>query len=265
MSLDNRTWLNRVRLSPVQKRLDDLRGIGRNHFMLRVGDMTLGYCYLRKNACSSFKQMFLDLSPAAEARETDARPIDFMRAHHRMRESDLARCDHMVIVYRDPVQRFMSMFRNKFIATKGATDILDNFTRLEGQPPDSASFRQVVTRYLQHDLARLDRHLQPQAIHLRRTIYTDVVAIDNLHARMTAILGAPIADRYFKRPVNRSSDISLRPVQGAADLPVSALRALYHDEGYSPDDDSFLAEDLRAALRDRYAADYEMIARIEAG
>lgn len=264
MNLDNRTWLNRTGLSPVQKRLDDLRGIGRNHFMLRVGDVTLGYCYLRKNACSSFKQMFLDLSPAADTRDPDARPIDFMRAHHRMEEADLARCDHMVIVYRDPVQRFMSMFRNKFIAMKGATDILDNFAHLEGQSPDGASFRQVVMGYLQHDFALLDRHLQPQAIHLRRAIYTDVVAIGALHARMTVILGPHIADRYFMRPVNRSSDIALRPVQGAADLPVSALRHLHQDKGYSPDDDSFLTADLRRALHDRYATDYRMIARIEA-
>lgn len=265
MSLDNRTWLNRAGFSPVQKRLDDLRGLGRNHFMLRVGDVTLGYCYLRKNACSSFKQMFLDLSPASDRRDPNVRPIDFMRAHHRMSEADLSGCDNMVIVYRDPVQRFMSMFRNKFIAMKGATDILDNFTHLEGQLPESASFRQVVMHYLQHDFAQLDRHLQPQAIHLRRAIYTEVVAIGELHTRMTAILGASIADRYFKRPVNRSSDIALRRVQGAADLPVSALRSLYHDEGCSPDDDSFLTDDLRAALHDRYVADYQMIARIEAG
>ena len=258
---DNRTLINKVGLSGLQKRLDDYRGQGRQHFAINVGDQRLGYCYIRKNACSSFKRMFLDLAPAKYERRADERPIDFMRRHHLMTESDLAQCDRLVLVYRDPVQRIMSMFRNKFIAVNGAVDIHRNFERLEERRADEITFRYFVERYLQRDFHQVDRHVQPQSVHMRRAVYTDVIPVKKLHEGMTEVLGPEIADRYFQRPVNRTSDIELRHVAGASELPLAHVRQVFEEQGFMPDNESFLPADLKGRLKARYASDYGMIER----
>ena len=258
---DNRTLINRVGMPGLQKRLDDYRGQGRNHFSLRVGDRLIGYCYIRKNACSSFKRMFLDLSPSENERKSGERPIDFMRRHHVMSDRDFEKCDRIVFVYRDPVERIMSMFRNKFIAVKGAEDIQRNFERLEKQSADDVTFRNFVESYLQRDFGKLDRHIQPQSVHLRRAVYSDVIHVEHLYDRMKDVVGSEVADKYFQRPVNRTSDIELRNVTNASDIPIRQIRQIFSEDGYMPDNDSFLPSDLRASLNARYATDYAMIAR----
>ncbi|KJZ18500.1 sulfotransferase family 2 domain-containing protein [Loktanella sp. S4079] len=257
---DNRTLINKVGLAPLQTKWDRLRGQGRNHFALRVNDRLLGYCYIRKNACSSFKRMFLDLSPAQADRRPDERPIDFMRRHHVMHEADFDQCDHLIVVYRDPVERIMSMFRNKFIAVNGAEDIHRNFVALEGREPVNASFRYFVERYLQRDFKRLDRHVQPQSVHLRRAVYTDVIPVKGLYDHMINVVGPELAGQYFKRPVNRTSDVKLVDFPGAADMPIRDIRQEYAVHGHMPDDASLLSLSLRQTLEQRYAVDYAMIA-----
>ncbi|SDF17956.1 sulfotransferase family 2 domain-containing protein [Limimaricola pyoseonensis] len=256
--LDNRTLLDKTGLAGLQRGIDRARGVGRNHFMIEIAGRRLGYCYIRKNACSSFKRMFLDLAPPDLPRRPDERPIDFMRRHFRMTPEDFERCDHLVLVHREPLARLLSMFRNKFVAETGAQDITRSFERLEGRPAAQASFRDFATRYLARDFARIDRHVLPQRLHLARAVYTDVIPISDLHDRMAAILGPDLAARYFARPVNRSSHVPLVAMPGAAERPVAELRRLYAETGTMPDDDSLLPPDLRARLLARYAMDRDL-------
>jgi hypothetical protein len=259
---DNRTPIVRAGMPGLQKRLDDLRGLGRNHFCLQVGDLKLGYCYIRKNACSSFKKMFLDLSPPENARRPDERPIDFMRRYHRMSEQDLGQCDHLIFVYRDPKKRVLSMFRNKFIACTGAEDIHRHYERSENRKPEDTSFRDFVQSYLHKSFKTLDRHVLPQKMHLRRAVYTDVIPMETLHAHMTGVLGADLADKYFRRPVNRTSDIPLRPLPDAAERPIKEIRQIFLDQNFMPDDASLLPADLDALLTARYDMDYDIIRQV---
>jgi len=261
--LDNRTIATKTGLFGLQRRLDDLRGQGRNHFHVTVQGKRLGYCYIRKNACSSFKKMFLDFSPAENQRIPNERPIDFMRRHHRMTDQDFGRCDHMILIYRDPVRRVMSMFRNKFIAQNGAIDIQRSFEKLEGCSAEQKSFRYFVESYLQRDFKQLDRHVLPQSVHLRPTVYTDVFPVEKLHEGMTQVLGADLADKYFQRPVNSTSDVQLSDLEGAADMPIADIRRIYAQEGYMPTTDSLLTADLKAKLIARYASDYDVIDRVK--
>jgi len=55
------------------------------------------------------------------------RPIDFMIEHHLMRSSDAAKCDRIVFVYRDPVKRLVSLFKNKFIMKDGHEDLFRRY------------------------------------------------------------------------------------------------------------------------------------------
>lgn len=259
MMFDNRTALDRAGLGSLQQRLDALRDIGRNHFGLEIDGRMIGYCYIRKNACSSFKKMFLDCSPHRAQKHPDQRPIDFIRQYHRLAPGALAACDRVVFAYRDPAERTLSMFRNKFIAQTGATDISASYTRMTGQPPQEATFRSFTQAYLGHRFSRLDRHVLPQRMHLQRVRYTDAIPVQDLHAGMCRVIGPELADRYFLRPVNRTSDVPLRPMPDAADRPVRELREIYAREGCMPDNASLLPASVAARLRKRYAMDHEII------
>ncbi|NDW01864.1 sulfotransferase family 2 domain-containing protein [Salipiger sp. PrR002] len=247
----------------LQRRLDVARGIGRNHFGLEIAGRKIGYCYVRKNGCSSFKKMFLECSPHRAELQAEERPIDFMRRHHRLKSADLRGCDHLIFVYRDPVQRTLSMFRNKFIARSGAEDIHQSFERTIGKPVERATFRDFVTGYLSRDFSTLDRHVLPQRTHLQRALYTDVLPVSEIYAGMCRILGPAVAARYFLRPANSTFHVPHREVSAAADRPIRDLVALHDQEGCMPDDASLLPDDLASQLRARYAMDYEIIAAMQ--
>lgn len=259
MIFDNRTAIDKAGLGRLQRRFDAVRGIGRNHFGLEIGGRMIGYCYIRKNACSSFKKMFLDRSPQRALKRPDQRPIDFIREHHRLTPAALAACDRVVFAYRDPAERTLSMFRNKFIAQTGAADISASYARIAGQPPQDATFRSFTERYLGRRFARLDRHVLPQRLHLQRVCYTDAIPVQDLHAGMCRVIGQELADQYFLRPVNRTSDVPLRPVPDAAGRSVQELREIYARDGYMPDNASLLPAGVADRLRRLYAMDYDII------
>ncbi|WP_238370331.1 sulfotransferase family 2 domain-containing protein [Heliomarina baculiformis] len=261
--LDTRTSLNRNGLSRLQNGLDKFMGLGRNHFCLDVNRKKIGYCYIRKNGCSSFKKMFLEQSPHGYDPASQKRPIDFIRMNHLMEDSDFATCDHVVLVYRDPVKRMLSLFRNKFILCSGADDLFANYERVTGTAPLDASFRSFVMDYLHQPWAALDRHALPQRYHLRRAVYTDVMPVEKIYNRMIGVVGQSMADKYFRRPVNRTSDVERVEMEGADVMPVEALREHYAQRHVLPDDASLLGENLSEVLKDRYQMDFEFIARFE--
>ncbi|MCF6430610.1 sulfotransferase family 2 domain-containing protein [Leisingera sp. MMG026] len=259
---DNRTAMDKAGLGRLQQRFDAVRGIGRNHFGLEIGGRMIGYCYIRKNACSSFKKMFIECSPHRALKRQDQHPIDFIRQYHRLAPGALAACDHLIFAYRDPSERTLSMFRNKFIAQTGASDISASYTRIAGQPPEAATFRSFIEGYLGRRFAQLDRHVLPQRMHLQRVCYTDAIPVQNLHAGMCRVIGPELADQYFLQPVNRTSDVPLQPVSDAADRPVQELREIYAREGCMPDNASLLPVGVAARLRKLYAMDYDIIGTV---
>ncbi|MCA0997315.1 sulfotransferase family 2 domain-containing protein [Alloyangia pacifica] len=256
---DNRTAFDKIGLSALQRRLDLARGLGRNHFGLEIEGRKIGYCYVRKNGCSSFKRMFLECSAHRADLRDDERPIDFMRRYHRLTSAELAACDNLIFVFRDPVQRMLSMFRNKFIAGSGAEDIRRSYEKTTGKPVETATFRDFITDYLSRDFALLDRHVLPQRTHLQRALYTDVLPVSDLYQGMSRVLGAEMAAKYFLRPANSTFQVPLLEMPGAADMPVGALVRHFEQEGSMPDDASLLPSKLARRLRALYAMDYGII------
>lgn len=260
---DNRTFLDRSGFGLGQKMLDRLRRQGDLHFVCKIGDLTLGYCYIRKNACSSFKRMFLDMAPAVFDPRSGERRIDFMIRHHMMRSADAPTCDRIVFVYRDPVERIVSLFKNKFIMRDGHEDLFRSYADVMNEDPDKASFRRFVMDYLRSDFRSLDPHVLPQAWHLKRFRYTDAVPIDALHARMGLILGDMLANQYFAKPVNATAS-SKAALLGAVDFSAKDLARIFSEEHVMPRDVDLLDAALRTRLMTLYAVDVAMIRSIEA-
>lgn len=263
MNFDNRTSLNRLGLGFAQRLLDRTRKQGELHLICRAGDITLGYCYIRKNACSSFKRLFLDMGDIPYEPQQWPRKIDYMISHQMLRSRDAHRCDRMVFVYRDPVERVISLFKNKFIMRDGHEDLFRTYAALAGEDPQDTTFRNFVQNYLSADFRKLDLHVLPQAWHLKRFNYTDAIPITDLHARMCAVLGSEMAGAYFKQPVNATHKTNSPIIPGGAKISARDLAETYAASREMPADESFLDDELTARIRSLYVDDIHMIDQIE--
>jgi len=237
-----------------------------SHFGITVGGTSIAYCYIRKNACSAWKRLFMEESPVPFERSVWRREIEFMAAHHGLRSvAEIERHDRRVVVLRDPVERYVSAFVSLMIAhTPPPTRHLRNRVgRMLGMPVEEASF----DLFLAHQMptaegrrGRIDKHFWPQAWHLAPTSYTDVIDIDRLAPAMRALLGDEIGGRYFDRPVNATAITPTYDDPEAASLPARLLRERYRETGRLPGKASFLGAGRAEAIRAAYAEDDSLYA-----
>lgn len=244
----------------------DLRGtpdcIGSRHFWIAHNGRSIGFCYIRKNACSAFKALVLRESPHRDALDPALPEFRFLRAHHTAKLGRLARCDHVILVVREPVGRLVSAFRNKFVQGAGNDSLFASFRAVTGRDPETASFRNFVDHYLARPDATLDKHVRPQADHLMAVHYTDAVTLEHLHAAMLPIFGRETADRYFAVPRNSSRGSDPLEPGAAADLPAGTLHRHYAETGRLPSDAALVLPDLAERCAALYARDAQLYREI---
>jgi Sulfotransferase family len=225
-----------------------------SHFVFRVGERWVAYCYIRKNASSAFKRMILDLN-GYEGPWNGA--FEFMRRRCAVQTiSDVNAATSRVYVYRDPFERTASLFRNKMIMQKDASDFLSNFSRIMGKDPLNATFSEFVHSYLPAKGA--DPHVWAQSDLLLPVDYNCAWSMDGLLTRARAVFGDRIANRYFSNFANRSSDNLFDEV--SADVSVRELRENYLGTGALPSMTALRNDDTDRAIRQIYKGDYKLLA-----
>lgn len=197
----------------------DNRGTGRRgglHLAFEAGGKRIVYAYIRKNACSAFKQMLCG-DPDADVRTIAPHfPCAPGEPH-----------DAALFVYRDPLERIVSLYRNKVLERRRADDILARYRERMGRAPGS------LADFVRFAGLLADPHCHTQYSHLRAMRYSHAIPMHRLYPVMRSIVGEDAA-RHFAHPVNTS-----RP----ADLEIS--------------------DEVRALVREHYAEDYRMIREIE--
>lgn len=232
----------------------DLTGqqrVGRRHFTLQVSGQRIAYAYIRKNACSAFKRLFVAESPHSNGK-TDA--LLLMGTHHIAGPAKVAAADVRVCVLRDPIDRVLSVWRNKWIQDSGNADIFRSYTSLVGGGPRKATFAQFVEKYLSQPHDSLDAHVWTQSSHLMPVRYDVAVDIGDLHSTMTDLLGADIADQHFARRRNVSSGF-VESDELASDVPAIELTERFTKEGLMPSRAALLTPSLDEQLSRLYADD----------
>lgn len=191
------------------------RHAGRAHLLVEIGGLRIRYAYIRKNGCSAFK--------AAMGYHSETR-IAAIRARHRA--PFLMPCDASVFVWRDPVKRLVSLYRNKVLDGTNNADFIRRLLRHTGEVAPS------FDRFVEFAVRGLDPHCWPQTACLQPLAYSHAIPLDHLHATMTGIVGEGAA-APFARPVNSSRDTPVEVSQKARNM-----------------------------IRHHYAADYRMIATV---
>lgn len=225
------------------------------HLLIPLEGKTMAYCYIRKNACSSFKYF---ISATLENTEKSL-PLRELTATYRATPQQVMDADYTVFVYRDPLQRIASLYLNKFMQNpKGGKDLFKETYAQTGIEPEDMTFTQFVEQYLAvGDIGLKDPHVLPQGRHLLDIDYTHALTLGTLVDRMKPLIGEERAARYFSKRRNgvktnhddyRDFDLSM--------MPARKIREIYTSNGrYAPKKASLITPDLKACLLDIYQED----------
>jgi hypothetical protein len=235
---------------------------GKAHFAFGANNKRIAYAYIRKNACSAFKDLICGTSDQATFDGVSGSELNFMNTHHRIKTADrLADCEECVFVYRDPFERAISVFVNKFVVWTGNGAIFKDYEAATGANPEDATFETFLNVYCR-TLKDRNQHVQPQSRHLIPIRYTAALSLNNLRREIVPVIGEELAERYFAHKVNASTygddhaDKSM--------LTARELNAHYKATNVLPSKHAFMRDDLIELCKCRYAVDYDLIAAIGA-
>lgn len=226
-----------------------------SHFRFEIEGTSVSYCYIRKNGCSAFKQLMADLANFDNSRRG---AIDLM--HERFgvqRIEDVSSAQWRVFVYRSPLDRIVSLFRNKLIMQEGASDFIHDFEQVSGMQAQETSFSTFVSRYLQARPS--DPHTWAQRDHLLPVDYNAACTLQTLERTMSAVLGPALAHRYFAKPANASSE-KLHD-DPSFDTPVRVLRERWARSGELPSAKGLVDDVIEGAVNRLYGGDHRLSPR----
>lgn len=259
---DPKQWRYRIRrffpgFDPVVRR------VAGDHYRFEVDGRIIVYCYIRKNACSAFKRMIIDTSPHRERFHEFAEPKAFMDKYHRLeRLEEINKSDISIFVYRDPLERVVSLFRNKFIAREGEIHVFRSYRDLIGKDPNDASFTEFVNNYLGSGdqpfrRIRLDPHCFTQHFHLLPIAYSHAIPMKELSHQMYHVLTPATAKLYFGKRVNATPSIEYDEPSHLASA--SELRRRFSAGEGMPSLPALVTDELRERILSLYLADIRLI------
>src|SRR6056297_3608774 len=189
---------------------DEFRAPTGHYRLARARGGDILYAYIRKNSSTAFKQ-FINRRPHPRYLLKSLLGIEkFPKMHLKgnMRYSRVPRtgnletigCDTAIFVYRDPAERLVSAFMNKFIDDDGSMDIKSNYSRVMGKEPEDATFRDFIA-YAALGFAEIDVHLHPQKAHLWDIPYQPI-PMGHLKEALSVMLPKKTVERYFGRKHN---------------------------------------------------------------
>lgn len=242
----------------------DLRGArdlsGKLHLVANLpSGKSISYCYIRKNACSTLRSFFISMSPSG--RKPAEPEFEFLARTHRAQVQDVASADYRICILRNPVQRCVSMFKNKFIQQNGHIDIFKSYEAVTGNPAETASFEDFVLSYMSHPLSDLDPHVWTQRSHLLPVHYNGAIMMDQLNTWITDTFGAEVTARNFAKKVNATVQ-KTETTAPASTISAHLLRREYLANHSMPSIEAFLTPVLRERLNAIYVQDTFLIDQI---
>lgn len=226
------------------------------HYYFHVDETKFGYCYLAKNGCTAFKNFITQTSRVRHKVDFDGSPIEYMGRYHRLRTyEDVETCDSMILVLRDPYERLISAYTNKFISRRG-TDIFQNYRKITNKSPDDLTFRSFIVDYCK-DFDTRDPHVIPQAHYILPIRYDKTFMLADIYAEMSKIIPSELADKFFKKKSNEEN-YGLT-VKAAIDQRSADLYKLQLTHNSVPKKENFYDAELEEIVKIRYQDDYALL------
>ncbi|WP_334059914.1 sulfotransferase family 2 domain-containing protein [Alteromonas sp. S005] len=233
-----------------------------NTYTIKVDGVSIAYTYIRKNACSSFKKFFSHFSHGCFSEyKTDLAALNQLHVESSL--DKLSSCDFRIFVFRDPIDRAISVYKNKFIQNTGNKDIFQSYEKITGRDAFKASFEEFISLYIMNQQVserELDPHLYSQHLHLRDINYNAVIPMNSLYDSMQLVVGAALAQKFFEKPVNAStSNIESERERNVVTQSAEELNQIFKSEKRIPKSALFRTPTIEEQLKAFYVTDYELI------
>lgn len=215
------------------------------HYEIDINGSKILVAHIRKNASTALKNLH---------RNENSKII-------KAKKGDSEKYSRRIFIYRDPLDRFISAFLNKFVNDSQAADIKRNFLELTSLQIEAMKFTDYID-YSHNDFSKLDCHLRTQKSHLWKLEYDTPININDLHKSMCKHIGHEKSDFYFSKKINVSSHNDKLIDASLTNKNIVELREL-QSEGYALKPSNFLSTDLENYIKRKYQADYDMIAEIQ--
>ncbi|MCK7616052.1 sulfotransferase family 2 domain-containing protein [Roseibium sediminicola] len=228
--------------------------LGRPHITFTWRGKRFVWCHIRKNGSSALLRFI------GELLKKSYQPVDIYNLPKKPRHlphvrsvQDLRDGDRLVLVHRDPLQRFYSAFCDKIIAQRGAEHLLANVGEKIADI-ETATLESFIVGYLADAPNEVDPHFLPQASHMFNVCYRDEISIDDLYFWVEENFGAGLARKYFLARTNALEEKRF-PLEQASRRPVAELRARYRETRAFPRSEDLLSPEIVARLHTVYACD----------
>lgn len=240
------------------------RKINSSTFNISVDGVDFAYTYIRKNACTSFKRLFKSYSE--HDFKSAGGDLKGMAAYHIVKSAKEAeKIPYRVFVYRDPIERVVSVYNNKFVQCSGASDIFQDFYNITGMDPKECTFEDLVELYVANIKkgVMIDAHLLPQSWHLLPIVYNCVIKLPEIKKDMSSLLGKEVGGKFFSKSVNSTSNAGKFHLDNAKKIPAREIVGIYKSHNQLPSFESYVDDELRGSLESVYSDDFSMIESIE--
>ncbi|HEY9032261.1 MAG TPA: glycosyltransferase [Kangiella sp.] len=213
------------------------------HFNIKINNTDITYLYIRKNACSAWKKVFVNESPHAYQESENKNPIRFMGKHHLVSAARARKSAYRIVVLREPLGRIVSAYINQFVSRiDERTEFHLQVSNFINKPIEDITFRDFVDKYLLTiSNKEVNNHFWSQKSHFGDVNYNKVILLQNLYRDTRKLFGKPFADKYFKKKVNATSNVIKYEVD-ACDITAQEMY-LAHQAGKGwPSTNSFLKD-----------------------
>lgn len=233
-------------------------------YKIAFEDISIVYTYIRNNACSSFKNFFRWGSEYELGRGKET--LREMGRYHLVRDYKVAEsADYRIFVYRDPVERMVSLYKNKFIQGSGAEGMHRDYYALTGERAEDASFLDFITKYVSNvgREEKLNPHVLPQSWHLMPICYNAAIHIKKLGEEMKFLVGENASKEIFSSPYNSTSIKKNVFFGGGEGIKAYRYKEYLKTDGVYPSLESLVTEKIRRKIVEVYSDDYEMIGGVK--
>ncbi|MBW5798988.1 sulfotransferase family 2 domain-containing protein [Halomonas elongata] len=228
------------------------------HFSFNIDGKDYSYCYIRKNACSTWKKFFAGVSPYASESKKYGNLINFMGDYHKVRsKKKLINISESIVVTRDPVDRCFSGFVNQFVMRLDRqAGLHKSVEKVLGKKACDVSFLDFFYGYIvKADSNDLDAHFWSQVSHLEDIEYKHKIALQYLGSYTEFLFGSDLSSRYFSRRSNDTSKLLKNKEFDCRSLSGDIFMR-YKNEKTIPGSKGFLSEELVSDIYKVYEEDY---------
>lgn len=227
---------------------------GRPHIVFSWRGERFVWCHIRKNGSSALLRFI------GEILQRSHHPVDVQLLPKKPRHlphlngvDELRSDDRLLLVHRDPLERFYSAFCDKLIAQRGAEHLLSRVADTTGAV-ESLTLQTFVAGYLATPHPDIDPHFLPQSMHMFNVEYGETLPVSELYFWVDSTFGRELANKFFLARTNALEEKRYR-LEGAWKTSIGDLRARFLETRAFPRPEDLLAPEIMPQLNTFYEGD----------